>query len=70
VIFTVGVTEVRAPFTGLLRGLIRGGAIVPKGMKIADIDPRTDVDWRTISDKARCLGGVALEGYFCLNNNL
>jgi xanthine dehydrogenase accessory factor len=57
-------TEVRAPFTGLLRGLIREGLEVPKGMKIADIDPRTDVDWRTISDKARCLGGAALEGYF------
>jgi xanthine dehydrogenase accessory factor len=64
VLFTVEGTEVRAPFTGLLRGLIREGAIVPKGMKIADIDPRTDVDWHTISDKARCLGGAALEAYF------
>jgi xanthine dehydrogenase accessory factor len=35
-----------------------------EGMKIADIDPRIDVDWRTISDKARCLGGAALEAYF------
>jgi len=56
-------TEVRAPFTGLLRGLIREGAAVPQGMKIADIDPRTDIDCRTISDKARCLGGAALEAY-------
>ena len=67
VIMTVGGTEIRAPFTGLLRGLIREGAEVPKGMKIADIDPRTDVDWRTISDKARCLGGAALEAYFLQN---
>jgi xanthine dehydrogenase accessory factor len=59
-------TEVRAPFTGLLRGLIREGFAAPKGMKIADIDPRADVDWHTISDKARCLGGTALEGYFYL----
>jgi len=66
VLLTIEETEVRAPFAGLLRGLIREGAIVPKGMKIADIDPRTDVDWRTISDKARCLGGAALEGYFHL----
>jgi len=64
VIFTVDGTEARAPFAGLLRGLIREGAAVHKGMKIADIDPRTDVDWRTISDKARCLGGAALEAYF------
>jgi xanthine dehydrogenase accessory factor len=67
VLFTVGATEVRAPFTGLLRGLIREGAAVPKGMKIADVDPRIDVDWRTISDKARCLGGAALEACFYLN---
>jgi xanthine dehydrogenase accessory factor len=63
-LFTVGPEAVRAPFTGLLRGLIREGANVPKGMKAADIDPRTDVDWCTISDKARCLGGAALEAYF------
>jgi xanthine dehydrogenase accessory factor len=66
ILFTVGETEVCAPFTGLLRGLIREGTDVPKGMKIADIDPRGSVDWRTISDKARCLGGAALEGYFFL----
>jgi xanthine dehydrogenase accessory factor len=66
VLLTIEETEVRAPFAGLLRGLIREGFTAPKGMKIADIDPRTDVDWRTISDKARCLGGAALEGYFYL----
>ncbi len=65
-IFVVGGEAVRAPFSGLLRGMIRGGTSVPKGMKVADIDPRTDVDWRTISDKARCLGGAALEAYFYL----
>jgi len=59
--------EVLAPFTGLLRGLIREGSKIQKGMKVADIDPRTDVDWRTISDKARCLGGAALEAYFFLS---
>jgi len=63
VLFTIEGKEVCAPFTGLLRGLIREGATIPEGMKIADIDPRTDIDWRTISDKARCLGGAALEGY-------
>jgi xanthine dehydrogenase accessory factor len=69
VLFTIEETEARAPFTGLLRGLIREGATVPKGMKVADIDPRTDIDWRTISDKARCLGGAALEGYFFLKGS-
>jgi xanthine dehydrogenase accessory factor len=66
-IFSVGGEAVHAPFTGLLRGLIREGAHVPKGMKVADIDPRVDVDWRTVSDKARCLGGAALEAYFYVN---
>jgi len=61
--------EVRAPFRGLLRGLIREGTEVYKGMKVADIDPRTDVDWKTISDKARCLGGAALEAYFHIKEN-
>ena len=65
-LFTVGGIAVNAPFTGLVCGLIREGANVPQGMKAADIDPRTDVDWRTISDKARCLGGAALEGFLYL----
>ena len=66
-LFIVGETEVRAPFSGLLRGLIREGFYAEQGMKIADIDPRSDVDWHSISDKARCLGGAALEAYFYLN---
>ena len=66
-VFSVNSETVNAPFTGLLRGLLRDGATASKGMKAADIDPRTDVDWRTISDKARNLGGAALEAYFYLN---
>jgi len=56
--------KVPAQIDGLLRGLIREGTHVRKRMKVADIDPRTDINWRTISDKARCLGGAALEAYF------
>jgi xanthine dehydrogenase accessory factor len=65
-LFTISGTEYCAPFKGLLRGLIREGTMVPQGMKAADIDPRVDVNWRTISDKARCLGGAALEAYLLL----
>lgn len=68
VICTVGTEAVTAPFAGLLRGLIRQGISVPKGMKIADVDPRTDVDWHTISDKARCLGGAVLEAVLYLSS--
>jgi len=66
-LLTVGGAEVRAPFAGLLRGLIRDGIQVHKGMKIADVDPRTEIDWHTISDKARCLGGAVLEAYLYLS---
>jgi xanthine dehydrogenase accessory factor len=53
--------------SGLLRGLIREGAKVHNGMKVADIDPRVDIDWKTISDRARCIGGAALEAYLLLS---
>jgi xanthine dehydrogenase accessory factor len=69
-LFLVGGTELRSPFSGLLRGLIREGTNVSKGMKVADVDPRLDVNWRTISDKARCLGGAALEAFFLLQNRI
>ena len=65
-LFSIGDIPIVAPFDGLLRGLIREGTEVFKGMKVADIDPRTDIDWRTISDKARCLGGASIEAFFIL----
>lgn len=68
ILFKTGDVESAAPFTGLLRGLIREGLHVPKGMKVADIDPRLDVDCYTISDKARCLGGSGLEAYLYFKN--
>lgn len=42
VIAFVGEEPVYATLTGILRGLIRDGFAVKKGMKIADIDPRPD----------------------------
>jgi len=63
VLFTVDAQEVCAPFDGLIRGMIRSDLQVPKNMKISDIDPRTDIDTNTISDKARCIGGAVLEAY-------
>lgn len=54
---------VAASLDGLLRGLIRDGYPVTCGFKIADIDPRADEynNCFTISDKARCIAGGALE---------
>lgn len=60
---TLGAVPVRASLTGLLRGLIRDGYPVTKGMKIADIDPRSEEydNCFKISDKARCIAGGVLE---------
>lgn len=54
---------VAATITGLLRGIIRNGFPVTKGLKIADIDPRKSeyANCFTISDKARSIGGSVLE---------
>lgn len=58
-----GTVPVEASLSGLLRGLIRDGYPVTKGFKIADIDPRKEElqNCFTISDKARCIAGSALE---------
>lgn len=63
VIAKIGEVPVQASITGLLRGILRDGLSVPKGMKIADIDPRKEEkeNCYTISDKARCIAGSVLE---------
>ncbi|MDO4276133.1 MAG: selenium-dependent molybdenum cofactor biosynthesis protein YqeB [Eubacteriales bacterium] len=59
----VGETPVKATISGVLRGIIRDGYEVWKGMKIADIDPRKEEKQNcyTISDKARCIAGSVVE---------
>lgn len=55
-------TPVVSKLDGLLRGLLRPGLDVSQGLKIADVDPRgASVDYRSISDKARNLGGSTLQ---------
>jgi len=59
-----------ASITGVLRGSIRDGYKVHKGLKIVDIDPRESErkNCFTISDKSRCVAGSVLEGLFYLGN--
>jgi xanthine dehydrogenase accessory factor len=53
---------VMAKISGIVRGLIREGVEVKKGMKVGDIDPRGKREsCFTISDKARAVGGGVLE---------
>lgn len=55
--------QVQAEIQGVIRGLLRDGTRVWKGMKIGDIDPRGIKEHcYTISDKARAVGGGVLEG--------
>jgi xanthine dehydrogenase accessory factor len=61
VLGTVGGHEVTSPFPGLIRGLIADGTEVQAGLKVGDVDPRADTDWRQISDKALSVGGGVLE---------
>lgn len=64
--------EVKTKISGILRGIIRDGLIVTKGLKIADVDPRlTEIDnCHTISDKARNIGGAVLEAILYMKNKI
>lgn len=54
---------VPARIPGVLRGLIRNGTPVSAGLKIGDVDPRSNPLFiQTISEKARAIAGAVLEG--------
>lgn len=60
---------VKALCSGVIRGLLRNGTEVYKGMKAGDIDPRGVKDYcYTFSDKARAIAGGVLEAILsCFN---
>lgn len=61
-IATVAGREVRAPFAGVLRGLIHEAVEVSPGAKIGDLDPRGVIEHCfTISDKSLAIAGGVLE---------
>jgi len=54
--------EIRAPFQGIVRGIAHPGIQVWPGLKIGDIDPRSDPVYATlISEKSLAIGGGVLE---------
>ena len=66
VIAWIGEHEIKAPLTGMVRGLLNGLAVVG-GFKIGDIDPRGETaDFTSVSDKARAIGGGVLEALMML----
>jgi len=55
-------TQVHSPFAGVLRGLLREGMDVTRGLKLGDVDARDDPALcRLVSDKALAIGGGVLE---------
>ena len=55
-------TQIHSPFTGILRGLLRDGMEVTRGLKLGDVDTRDDPSLcRLVSDKALAVGGGVLE---------
>jgi xanthine dehydrogenase accessory factor len=55
-------SQIVNPIGGVLRGLIRAGIQVTKGLKVGDIDPRDDRSaCFLVSDKALAVGGAVLE---------
>ncbi|MEE8341429.1 MAG: selenium-dependent molybdenum cofactor biosynthesis protein YqeB [Candidatus Neomarinimicrobiota bacterium] len=58
----LGNIELKSPIGGIVRGLISPKVNTSQGIKIADIDPRgIEVNYNTISDKARCVSRGVLE---------
>lgn len=65
----VGGAPVKAALSGVLRGLLPDGVRVRAGMKSGDVDPRVNREaCFTVSDKARSLGGAALEAILHFTN--
>jgi xanthine dehydrogenase accessory factor len=63
VIARVAGREIVSPFGGILRGLLRSGAVVSQGTKVGDIDARcARNDCFLVSDKALAIAGGVLEG--------
>jgi xanthine dehydrogenase accessory factor len=65
----IGNVEVRSGISGVVRGLLRDGTEVWKGMKLGDVDPRgIEAHCYTISDKARTISGGVLQAILEYSN--
>jgi len=63
VVATVDGVPVKAQIKGIIRGMLRDGTDVWKGMKAGDIDARgIKESCYTVSDKTKAIGGGVLEG--------
>ncbi len=71
VVAEVNGKPIKAGLDGMVRGMIKDGSRVHKGMKIGDVDPRVvPRNASTISDKARLIGGGTLEAIMIFKKRL
>ena len=62
VIAYVGDQPIKTVIPGVIRGLLRDGTPVTRGLKSGDVDPRGNIEYcNTISDKGRTISGGVLE---------
>ncbi len=62
IIAEINSTEIKTTIDGMIRGMLYPGIRVEGGTKVGDIDPRGNkIDYMSISDKARSVGGGVLE---------
>ncbi len=71
VIARVGTQDIPSPLDGVVRGMIASGTQVPRGFKMADVDPRGEPSYcYEISDKARAVAGGVLEALLALSKEI
>ncbi len=65
----VGDLPLKAPISGMLRGLLRGGIRIPQGAKLIEVDPVNDkVICNFITDKMRVIGEGVLKAIMLRSN--
>jgi len=70
IVASVEEQSVKAVIPGIIRGLLRDGTPVTKGLKVGDVDPRGDKTYcHTISDKGRTISGGVLEAILAYFNH-
>ena len=58
----LGPTPIRAPFDGILRGVVRDGTEVPAGVKLLEIDSRgRKADWTGIDSRSQLIASAVGE---------
>ena len=55
----LGGEAIRAPFDGILRGVVRDGTEVPEGVKLLEVDPRgRKASWTGIDSRGKTIANA------------